>query len=561
MPKSIRNAIDFERAYPRRTGRISIPLFRLLAWVVALCVLGSSKTMLPRADASSPDNLAARRAKMADGLFHARNGDFRWVMALSTRPSSVEEMLAPGNSRDAYEVDPDDRRHAPATGADTMRLLKGAFYSTAARKAIYDGDEEKAERCVRKAIDIYASLPETVPALKNMALDYFVLHYLTGETAALDEAAKNMDKALALSPDDAGLLHDAASGIMEGALRNIIGDAIDLRLLKKGGEVDLLPYLCEDPSRRQHFVEAVRRDEWVAKALSHYRRALVLANHAKTYTELASIYGLTRDVPGLRDLLERLRQSPPDVSEHIRSNKVFYEGSNDFALRKMAGVEIARWEQILAAAETKGGPTLAIASTELVSRMIYGTKLGIDVDVDRMIEIAERSYEAAPSDPTNSILVGALCIRAGRTLAEQQPAYAEMVARCERSVGHAYLLASVLSHEEEELSQAVIANPDYQRVAAVMIEAQDKFPDDCGGFNWTMLRPTKPEAAAELAKLFRQNEVAQVMLEIKLRLLPARGTPALRAAFAARMGGDDSGADEILRQCAERGVPLPFQKK
>jgi tetratricopeptide (TPR) repeat protein len=429
------------------------------------------------------------------------------------------------------------------------------------KQAVRDGKEAEAVKHLKDSIDIYASQPENEASLNNAALDYFSLFKITGDSAALEHGTAMVEKALAMSPGDSILLGNAATAILEGAMRTIIGDAVDLQTLKMGGRIEWLPYLYEEQSAQAPYIDRVRTNSGVAKALDYYQRVLILApKDADTYAVLASIYEFTRDVQALRSLLERIEQSDPDLSDQIRQTHEYYAGKRDETMGKDVDSAIARLEATLTAVTDKGGATFAIATTSLVGQMINASILGQDVDVDRVVDLAERAYAAAPSEPTNNTLVGALCLRAGRTLAAQQPAYAEMAAKAERSVGHGYLLATILSREGE-LRDAAIANPDIQRVTTLSLESLAKFPNGCGPFDWVVLRANKPEQAEKLADIFGGNEVAQLALKINQRLAPASGAHALRLYFASQMMGDDAAAEEVLRRAGEDGVPIAIEVK
>ncbi len=132
-----------------------------------------------------------------------------------------------------------------------------------------------------------------------------------------------------------------------------------------------------------------------------------------------------------------------------------------------------------------------------------------------------------------------------------------MLSKARRSLGHRHLLAVALSGEAP-LRKAVLANPDLQRAATLLVESIAINPDESGPRDWAMLRAVQPEAANTLAEIIKQNEVTQVMRKINLRLSPASGGAALSASWAAEIAGDDAAALDILRRCVDRGVPLPF---
>lgn len=516
--------------------------------------------------------------ELFDQLLESNDRKFELLMAVS---NSLRDVGASSESRtlseEAYHKTADkEKQHQAASLRAITHLdlddriawlrranqsnphVKAQLSSSMASQAMRDGNDDLAVEYFRKTIDIYAAQPENEATLNNAALAYFSLFQLTGDPTALENGTAKVEKALAINPSNSILLGNAASAVLEGGLRDIIGDAIDLKLLKSGGSISLLSYLYEEQSGRQAYAERIKKDPRVEKAVNYLERVLVLApKRVDAYATIASIHEYTRDVKALRDLLRRIEQSDPDLSDQIRTMQEYYAGKDDETKRQAVDSGIARSEEILSAANAKGGATFAIAATSLVTQMISGSALGREVDASRIVELAEQAYAAAPSVPTHSTLAAALCFRAGRTLAEQEPAYAEMLSKAERSLGHSYLLAVSLSGEGR-LREAVLANPDVQRVTALLVESMEKFPDHYGPWDWAMLRAAQPEAAGKLAEIIKANQVVQVTQQISLRLSPASGPAAFHSSWASQIAGNDAAALEVLRHCADRGVPLPF---
>jgi len=157
-------------------------------------------------------------------------------------------------------------------------------------KAIRDGKEEEAATHLRQAIDLYARQTESAGPLNNGALAYFSLFRVTGEREALDKGIAMMEKAVLLEPKDSILLGNTAHSVLEGAVRDIIGPAIDFKALKMTGSLELLSHLYKDQAGRDRYVQQVRRHAGIAKALAYYDRVLVLApKNAHAYEAVTSI--------------------------------------------------------------------------------------------------------------------------------------------------------------------------------------------------------------------------------------------------------------------------------
>ena len=359
-----------------------------------------------------------------------------------------EKRFEAASLRALTPLDLDDRIEWLGRANQAEPYIRAELSSAMASQAIRDGNNDQAVKHLKTTIDIYAAQPENEAVLNNAAGAYFSLFQLTGDLAALDDGTARIEKALALDPSDSILLGNAAAAVLEGGIREIVGDAIDLKLLKSPAYIGLIPYLYDGQEGRQPYVDQVKTNPRVKKARSYLERALVLApKRVNAYTKLVSLHEFTRDVKALSDLLKRIEQSGLDLADEVRSMQEYYEGKDDDTNRQSVDSAIARSEEILSAASTRKDATFAVAATSLVGQMISGSALGREVDPSQIVELAEQAYGAAPSGPTRSTLLFGLCFRAGRTLAEQEPAYAEMLSTTERSLGHTYLLPVALSGE------------------------------------------------------------------------------------------------------------------
>jgi hypothetical protein len=436
--------------------------------------------------------------------------------------------------------------------------IKASLCKAKGAQAVRDGNVDLAVRHFEEAIAVYDAQTQTDFTLNNAAIAHFGLYRLTGDVAALDKGTEKLERALALNPGDSILVVNAAGVILEGAVRKVIGNDIDLNLLKMSGSIDLLAYLYETDSGRQTYADRILSSAGVRKAQSYMEKGLVLApKRGRPYEMIVSIHEYTRNVAALKDLVGRIEQAKPDFSDEIRRMQKLYDGSDDDTLRKDLDATVARAEATLPAAKTKGGVTFAVAATTLANRLMAASVLRGKVDANRVVELAEQAHASAPSRATNSALVGAFCFRASHSLAGKQPAYADMLTKANRSLGHAYMLALGVARGGA-LKDAVLAEPDVQRCIPLLVESLTKFPEACGPWDWAMLRVGSPETQSKMEEAIKQNETQSVMLQINRLLSPASGGPMMEAYFAAKMAGDEPGAKAVLQQCKDKGIPLPF---
>jgi hypothetical protein len=211
------------------------------------------------------------------------------------------------------------------------------------------------------------------------------------------------------------------------------------------------------------------------------------------------------------------------------------------------------------ALKTKGA-TLAFALDSVV-----GTKMSLSVfepkvSANEMIALAEEAHATAPSKGTRGTLIATLLFRASQALVKAEPDYAAMNARAFRSLGSTYLIAVALSRGGK-LRDAALANKDVQRAISLIRDEMKAFPQDSSPWRYAMLRAAHPEEAAKIAASVVKDDVGQLERYLTLKLSPASASAALDVYWAHQIAGEEAKGVEVLKACAARGVPLPFDLK
>jgi hypothetical protein len=443
----------------------------------------------------------------------------------------------------------------------TAPETKASLASARGHKAQRDGKEAEAAAYFREAATIYAGMPESAVSLNNGGLANLSLFDVTGEREALDKGIKMLEKALALQPGDGILVGNVAMTLLGAGLRDVVGDRIDLKRLKREAGLDLCSFLYNDPQGREAVVRRVKESAGVAKARGHLDRALVLApNNAGLYREYQALLGLLRDGDGLDRLARRAEEASPDVAAHKKESLDFYAGKSDDKYRQQGAAALAQAERTLKEVRDGGGTTFAVAADAVVRLRLSQESLGAPVDADELVRLAEEAHRAAPSVATAGALEAALLARASRALTGQEPEYAAMAKRARRSLGSTYLVAVALWREGKP-REAALANADVKRVLESVRARAARFPDDPGGWQWALLRAAYPADAAKIADGLKTNERARRERQLDARLSPASAAAAFQLCWALDSAGQSKEAVEPLRRCAAEGVPLPFDVK
>ncbi|MBL8799787.1 MAG: hypothetical protein JNM56_38250, partial [Planctomycetia bacterium] len=323
--------------------------------------------------------------------------------------------------------------------------VKASLSYARGNKALQEGKDAEAATQLREAIAVYDKLPENAATLNNCALAYFSLYRATHDPEHFAKGAEKIDKAVALRSSDSILLSNAAAVILESATADLIGRALDLKALQHRASFDLLQYLCTDPAAKEKLAERIRKHPGVAKARSYYEKLLILApKRPESYAVLSNLYEQTNDLEGLRSLRDRLAKAELDLSDRMRDAQDFQAGKKDDKYRADFLPQLARQEAVVKATRPQRGLTFAVAAATLAHTKLNAALVLPDVDANEVVALAQEAHQAAPSEGTHLLRVMAHCFRAHRTLAKEEPAYAALGQRCERSVGISQLVAYVL---------------------------------------------------------------------------------------------------------------------
>jgi tetratricopeptide (TPR) repeat protein len=454
-------------------------------------------------------------------------------------------------------LDLDDRilwlKRGNLSDPETKAALSTALGDNAFRK----GQDQEAAEHYREAVRLYESLPESPAALNNCAVAYFALYAVTRDQPAQDKAIANQEKALALRPGDSIVLRNVASTMQANALRGIIGQRIDVTLLRRSGSLQLLPYLWSDGKTRAHYRELLRTSGAIAKARTHFERLRVLApKSTSAYEALSRLHEQTRDLAALRDLHRHLQEAALDLADYRRHTFDHLQGKDDEKVRADLASALPRIQEQLQMARKVGGPTLAVALGDLVAIRIAADWLGDAVDANEVVALAEEAHQAAPSRGSEGLKQSAWLLRAHQTLSKQEPFYAKFAAQARRSVSSAHAIAIALS-PESPVRDACRANADVQRTIH-QIQAQLKlFPQDGDAWDWAMLRGTYPEEAARIAERLKNDDLARLERAIAFRLAPLSAHEAYHQHWLHLIDGDRQKAAAVLQELVKEGIPIP----
>jgi hypothetical protein len=287
---------------------------------------------------------------------------------------------------------------------------KASLHNTRGKKALLDGKDDQAAAEFRSAIDAYNQIPENASTLNNAALVLFSLYHLTNDKDLLVRGMDKIDRAVALEPSDSILLHNAASLIFDEAVRDVIGNRIDFKLLKRqGAGLDLLPFLYSDEAGKQKLTEQLLKHPGTIKARGYFEKLLILApKRSHAYAILAHFYARSHDLERLKGIVQRLEKAELDLKQERQETLEFLQGKDDPSKVSQLQKSLEKQESTLAEARKARGATLAVAANSLITSKIENDRYKKPADPDELVKLAEEAHAASPSDGTQSLLCTAL---------------------------------------------------------------------------------------------------------------------------------------------------------
>jgi tetratricopeptide (TPR) repeat protein len=468
---------------------------------------------------------------------------------------SDEERYEAAAARALTAEDPDEelgwlRRADPASP-----FVRAGVSSALADQSMRQGDEAAAEHHLRQAIGLYAQMPETTSSLNNGALLWMRLHRVTGEPAALEQAAAMVERAVALEPDDSILAHNASEMLLHAAVASLIAGRIEPERVGRGPDLDLLDALYLDQGERGRIAAELAAQPRFTRAMGYAERAILLApRSAQVRRTLFGARNLLRDEEGVRRLLESTRGVELDLAAEAAALASHLAGEDDQRHRVAAG---ARTVECRAALDSGvSGPMRALALMGILDSTLTLAALGDAVDPDEVVAMAQAAHEAAPSGDTHAMLLTAHLLRANAELAAAHPEFAALHRAGLRLLPEVHAL--ILGLERcGDLQPAAAAHPDVRRALAIAREQAEAFPGDPAPWMWALWRPFDPAQAEAHAQRVRRDTFGAQRRELRLLLWPGNAWSVYEAAWERLILGDQAGAAAILERCRAQGVPLP----
>lgn len=518
----------------------------------------------------------AEGKKQFDDLLAARNRSAEVVMMVS---SVLREVGAIAEARklveDAYtqETDP-GKKYQIARARSLLHIdtddeilwlgrsnpdepsVQAALAFAQGSKAAERGDDESAIRDYRRTVELNEKMPDNPSTLNNAALAHFSLAQLTQDQAEFARGLDKLDKAIALLPSDSILLHNAASLVLDNALRDVASSSVDFRVLKATSGWEVIPFLYSTASERKTVVDRLAGHPGLIKARGYCDRLMTLApKRPDTYESLTVIHNQLRNVEGLAAVLSRLQSAELDLTDSTRRTKEWLSGAEDAKRVEDYRKALVRAEAILKVARQKPDRTFTVAVARVIQLKSMGWMLKEPVDTTALVKLAEEAHSAKPTDGTRTALITALLLRGNETMSRQDARYRSLAEKTKRSFGPVLLLHTLTPGDS--LGKVVAENPDVRRLSELTREDYRLEPEAVTPRMWAVLTASSPDETKGLAAQVAANERSRLRRQIERVLNPLAANSTLEEFWALKSAGRDKDADQVMSELAARGVPVP----
>jgi tetratricopeptide (TPR) repeat protein len=425
-------------------------------------------------------------------------------------------------------------------------------------KALEQGNKTLAASLLRKAISGYDSLAKSSTTLNNCGLAYSSLYEATSNPDDLKRGMTLMEEAIALDPSDSILLNNTMYFLITRAVMDVLKDSIHTEVLGRHVSIQTLAHLYRNEQERALIYQQLRDNEAMKKALSCLDKALLLAPKSLSlYSTAFTLQGSFRDVPELQKLHQRFLLAAPDGAESRDNSLLAYGGSKDKEYLQNFQTEIKTLNNALQLPAVAGHVlTVENVNVRLLNLQQNACAYGGTADSQKLLQIAEATFQKHASSATHQALISAYLFRASEELKQQNPQFATLVDRTRRALGPEYLFAFIVERGGP-LSELVKKNPNFLKALALEKESVANFPA-WGSINeWALLRASDPETANVIAERVKKNEAIRLVDQIQFELNPLNASAVLEQYWTQKLLGDEKRGLEIYQTASKGGVPLP----
>ena len=441
--------------------------------------------------------------------------------------------------------------------------VKASLALARGQKGLQDGDEKAAEQNLRQAAELYTSFPESMSSLNDAALCYSGLFHSRGDTADLRQAARLLDRAVSLKPDNSVLMINAADLYFDVALADAFATQIDLRLIHSVGRGGLLGFFYRDGAGRDEVIARLKTSPALAKATQYFDKSILLApKRGSNYDQASALYTLLDDNAALERILRQIDDAHPDTQETVTETLKYLAGDYDKKTAQTVATAQAASRKLVdhwraAPAGDKRNRSLAAAQMAAWGALMAKSASPADSppDAEELLKLAEEALRTHECSMTEQTLISSLLYRVHAQNVAKSPAYRQFAQKYRRHLTPYETL--LLALDQKPLAPAILAHADFKRAVELSKQRLARFPRAVAADDWMMLRYADPAAAEQIARRLGDGTLEGRESQIDLRLHPASSHFAVLESWRLQSTGRAGEATAVFQKLNKQGVRWP----
>ena len=436
--------------------------------------------------------------------------------------------------------------------------VQADLFSSKADKAQRDNDKKSANRWYQQAIDAYLKMPETSTLYNNVALIYMSKFENGRDENDYEQALLNMDKAVALSPDDSIVLSNAADSYATRTYRNILDKEFDFDVLDYSPSLNLFYFLYKDESEKLEYIKKIMASPSYAKMLEYRKKSLLLApKDPRTFSISYSLYSFLRmddEVIALANRLQAIGIEKDDANTDLAS---YRSGDSDAESIQALEDGLTRYKTRYKSLKKKDHPLeYLVVDDGLISMELRLWRLDQQIDLNILSKRANNNYISHPSSSTRSQLRNVLYAQVIQESIQSNTEFKQFFNTYRRIYDYDYLIAMAAASIPGYKSQSAEWS-SVKKLIDVLVEQESSFPTRPNPRTWYFLQSYEHGYAKKLKSQYANYKVGPYQFMINDLTVTNREEAALENYFERRILDDNEGANAIIQEAIANGLLLP----
>lgn len=331
---------------------------------------------------------------------------------------------------------------------------------------------------------------------------------------------------MTLDPEDSLLLRNSTDVILQAAVRDVVKDKLDLKVLKASESLRLIGYLYEDEAQFEEIAEGLRNHPGIRRATENFEKLTVLAPRSTHgWTQLQSIYGYLDDDERLKKMAKRLEDADLDQTDSDRNYQVLKNGEMDDVYRSHSNTSAEFNRQVVANRRANPDATFAVAVGEQIDAHTMLTLLGDTVDLDADATLAVSAHEAIPCSGLNQKITAthfAVVLHSTKTQSTECSQLCEQYGR----VLSTEVLLLLSLQKDKSLVEKVRQHPRYSALIQSIQLRMQHFPENASATRYLLMQMLSENSiAAECRKRLLDDDMVSVKRRLVTILTPMARSP------------------------------------